>query len=231
MLAWALAADTPTIIARALNPPSKACFITLPPFGQENATLFIGSITGNKIKEASARRKRISGHLGGKIRINAGVPAGVSLPAGSACIETRGPPVNGPRAQARTPDRPALQYVRLVAEGAGRGCKRPSVVDALSTAARLPGRRPWALPARVRNAEAAVARYHLLHAHLESRQGAILVHDPSADIRQCAPRPLVSLACPRIEGHCSRHGSRDEYDSHLGLWGCGPWPSVSEPSC
>src|SRR5262249_15995209 len=145
MLAWALAADTPTIIARALNPPSKVCFITLPPFGQENATLFIGSITGNKIKEASARRKRISGHLGGKIRINAGVPAGVSLPAGSACIETRGPPFNGPRAQARTPDRPAVQYVLLVAEGAGRGCKRPSVLDPPSPAARLPCQRGFGL--------------------------------------------------------------------------------------
>src|SRR5947209_1696191 len=34
----------------------------------------------------------------------------------------------------------------------------PSVVDALSLAARLPGRRRGGLPARVRNAEAAVAR-------------------------------------------------------------------------
>jgi len=55
----------------------------------------------------------------------------------------------------------------LVAEGAGRGCKRPSIVDALSPAARLPGRPPGGLPARARN--------HLLHAHLESWQGAILV--------------------------------------------------------
>jgi hypothetical protein len=55
-LACALAADTPTIIARTLNPPIKACFISLPPFGQENATLFIGSITGNKVKAASALR-------------------------------------------------------------------------------------------------------------------------------------------------------------------------------
>src|SRR5262245_19700405 len=144
-----------------------------------------------------------------------------------ACIETTAPPSNRLRAQARTHNRRACNMSPLPL----RGRVRPSVVDALSLAARLPGRRPGGLPARVRNAEAAVARDHLLHAQLEGREGAILVHDPSADIRQCAPRPLVSLACPRIEGHGSRHGSRDEYDSHLGLWGCGPWPSVSEPSC
>jgi hypothetical protein len=56
ILACALAAVTPTIMAAALNPPIKTRFITSPPFGQENATLFIGSITGNKIKEASALR-------------------------------------------------------------------------------------------------------------------------------------------------------------------------------
>jgi hypothetical protein len=50
-LAWALAADTPTIIAKTLSPPIKKRFISLPPFGQEHATIFIGSITGNKIKE------------------------------------------------------------------------------------------------------------------------------------------------------------------------------------
>jgi hypothetical protein len=62
----------------------------------------------------------------------------------------------------------------------------PSVVDELSLAARLAGRRRGDLPARVGNAEAAVARNHLLHAHLEGREGAILVHDPSADIGQRA---------------------------------------------
>jgi hypothetical protein len=66
ILAWALAADTPTIIAKTLSPPIKARFIILPPFGQEHATLFIGSITGNKIKEVRACRTRISGHLVGK---------------------------------------------------------------------------------------------------------------------------------------------------------------------
>src|SRR2546429_7632075 len=71
----------------------------------------------------------------------------------------------------------------------------PSVVDALSLAARLPGRRPGGLPARVGNAEAAVARNHLLHAQLKGWEGAILVHGPSANVRQCAPRPLVGLAC------------------------------------
>jgi hypothetical protein len=54
----------------------------------------------------------------------------------------------------------------------------PSVVDTPSLAARLPGRRPGDLPARVRNAEAAVARNHLLHAQLEGWDGAVLVHGP-----------------------------------------------------
>jgi hypothetical protein len=61
-----LAADTPTIIAKMLSPPIKARFIILPPFGQEHATLFIGSITGNKIKEIRACRTLISRHVGGK---------------------------------------------------------------------------------------------------------------------------------------------------------------------
>src|SRR5262245_25276237 len=201
MLAWALAADTPTIIARALNPPSKACFITLPPFGQENATLFIGSITGNKIKEASARRKRISGHLGGKIRINAGVPASAVLPAGSACIETRGPPCNGPRAQARTHDRPAP-------------CCRGSWprVQASLNSRRAFARRPAAGPPAWGPASAGP----------QSPPART-----SRKLAGCNSRSLVGLACPRIEGH----GGRGEYDSHLGLWGYGPWPSVSEPSC
>jgi hypothetical protein len=43
-------------MAAALNPPIKTRFISLPPFGQENATLFIGSITGNKVKEAKVMR-------------------------------------------------------------------------------------------------------------------------------------------------------------------------------
>src|SRR5262249_6937175 len=95
----------------------------------------------------------------------------------------------------------------------------PSVINTLSPAARLP---------RVRNAEAAVARDPLPHAHLEGWQGAILVHGPSADLRQCAPRHLVGLACPRIEGHGRRDGSRDEDDSHGGLRGYGPRPSSSD---
>src|SRR5258708_17586501 len=82
MLAWALAADTPTIIAKTLSPPIKARFIILPPFGQEHATIFIGSITGNKIKEASACRTRISRYVGGKIRINAGVLEPAKVPPG-----------------------------------------------------------------------------------------------------------------------------------------------------
>src|SRR5260370_19277498 len=82
MLAWALAADTPTIIAKTLSPPIKARFIILPPFGQEHATIFIGSITGNKIKEASACRTRISRYVGGKILINAGVLQPSKFPRG-----------------------------------------------------------------------------------------------------------------------------------------------------
>ena len=72
LLAWALAADTPTIIAKTLSPPIKARFIILPPFGQEHATIFIGSIAGNKIKEASACGTPIFRTCRGKIRINAG---------------------------------------------------------------------------------------------------------------------------------------------------------------
>jgi hypothetical protein len=46
-LACAFAAETPTINAKTLSPPIKARFIRLPPFRQENATLFIGSINNN----------------------------------------------------------------------------------------------------------------------------------------------------------------------------------------
>src|SRR5262249_25304725 len=57
ILACAFAADTPTINAKALNPPIKARFIKAPPFRQENATLFIGSINNNKIKKAEPFRE------------------------------------------------------------------------------------------------------------------------------------------------------------------------------
>src|SRR2546430_12747942 len=93
----------------------------------------------------------------------------------------------------------------------------PSVVDALSLAARLPGRRPGDLPARIRNAEAAVARNHLLDAQLEGWEGAILVHGPSGDFRQCAPGLLVGLACTRIEGDGRCQSSRDQDETHGGL--------------
>jgi hypothetical protein len=59
MLACAFAADTPTINAKTLKPPIKARFIRLPPFRQRNATLFIGSINNNKIKEADGRGRPI----------------------------------------------------------------------------------------------------------------------------------------------------------------------------
>jgi len=71
ILACAFAAETPTIIAKTLNPPIKACFIRLPPFRQEHATLFIGSINNHKIKEADARDRRIFPATPGKIFINA----------------------------------------------------------------------------------------------------------------------------------------------------------------
>src|SRR5262245_1906536 len=76
--------------------------------------------------------------------------------------------------------------------------RRSSISEALSPGCGLPA--PWAgaLPARVRIAEAAVARNHLLHAHLEGSHAAILVHDPSADVRQRAPGALVGLAGTRI---------------------------------
>jgi hypothetical protein len=66
-----LAADTPTIIAKTLSPAIKARFISLPPFRQRNATLFIGSINNNKIKEADARGRLIFLVLPRKIFINA----------------------------------------------------------------------------------------------------------------------------------------------------------------
>jgi len=112
-----LAADTPTIIARTLNPPIKTRFITSPPFRQENATLFIGSITGNKVKEARACGTQISGHPGGKIRINANAVRDLrrkSVAVDRACIKRKqtasrwGLPANG--------NRPALRHFPLVAE-------------------------------------------------------------------------------------------------------------------
>src|SRR5215468_4703409 len=111
-----------------------------------------------------------------------------------ACIETTAPPSNRLRAQARTHNRRACNMSPLPL----RGRVRPSVVDALSLAARLPGRRPGGLPARVRNAEAAVARNHLLHAQLEGWEGAILIHCPSGDLRQGTPRQCGSrsIAAP-----------------------------------
>src|SRR5262249_28499578 len=66
ILACALAADTPTIIAKTLNPAIKARFIRTPPFRQENATLFIGSINNNKIKEPDGRGRPIFGAVPGK---------------------------------------------------------------------------------------------------------------------------------------------------------------------
>jgi hypothetical protein len=158
----------------------------------------------------------------GKIRINAGAVRTCenSVSAGWACIEATTPPSTRPARKREPHNRRALQYVPLAAEGAP--CVRkhpPSVVDALSLAARLPGRRRGGLPARVRNAEAAVARNHLLHAQLEGWEGAILVHGPSGDFRQCAPRPLVGLACTRIEGDGRCQSSRNQDDSHGGLRG------------
>jgi hypothetical protein len=82
-LACALAADTPTIIAKTLSPAIKARFISLPPFRQTNATLFIGSINNNKIKEADARGRPIFLVLPRKIFINARsfFPPGTGRPA------------------------------------------------------------------------------------------------------------------------------------------------------
>jgi len=71
ILACAFAAVTPTIIAKTLKPPIRTCFIRAPPFGQGNATLFIGSINNNKIKEADGAREADFQSLPGKIFINA----------------------------------------------------------------------------------------------------------------------------------------------------------------
>src|SRR6266540_6222853 len=187
ILACAFAAVTPTIIAKTLKPPIRTCFIRAPPFRQGNATLFIGSINNNKIKGADGR----------------GTPIFRDIREKSSST----PPHLIPARNSAADDLCGTAFVRGV-----RG--RASVIDALSAGSGLPAPRAGALPARVRNAEAAVARNHLLHAHLEGWDGAILVHDPSADIRQCAPRPLVGLACTRIKAHSRRHGSCDEDDSH-----------------
>src|SRR5262249_54299740 len=104
----------------------------------------------------------------------------------------------------------------------------PSVINAVRLGFGSPNPGAGPLPARVGIAEAAVARDPLLHAHLQGSHAAILVHGPSADIRQCAPGTLVGLACRRAEGHGRCHGSRDEDDSHGGLRGCGPGPSSSD---
>ena len=103
----------------------------------------------------------------GKIRINAGAVRTCEGPprAGHASRQEdlarglarkREPTTAGPCNTSRLP----------LSELAARE-SIPSVVDAPSLAARLPGRRRGGLPARVRNAEAAVARNHLLHAHFE----------------------------------------------------------------
>src|SRR5215467_3734337 len=88
ILACAFAADTPTINAKTLNPPIKARFIRTPPFRQENATLFIGSINNNKIKEADRRRRRIFRACPGK---SSSTPPHL-LPAGTpaAAVENDG---------------------------------------------------------------------------------------------------------------------------------------------
>src|SRR5262249_14365454 len=148
MLACAFAADTPTIIAKTLNPPIKACFITAPPFGQGNATLFIGSINNNKIKEADGRRRRTF----------KAVPGKSSSTPPHLCLQGTQP---------QTISAPALSF-------AGGATARSSISDALSPGCGLPAPRSGALPARVRIAEAAVARNHLLHAHLEGSHAAIL---------------------------------------------------------
>src|SRR5262245_2718207 len=155
ILACAFAADTPTINAKTLNPPIKARFIRAPPFRQENATLFIGSINNNKFKEEDGRRRRIFGAVPGK--------SSSTLPH----LFLQG-------AQPRTISAAALSFAGVR--------RRSSVIGALSPGPGLPA--PWAgaLPVRVRIAEAAVARSHLLHAHLEGSHAAIPVHDPPPPI-------------------------------------------------
>src|SRR5262249_5843598 len=152
ILACALAADTPTIIAKTLKPPIKARFIRTPPYRQENATLFIGSINNNKIKEADGRGRRIFRACPGK---SSSTPPHLCL---------RG-------TQPRAISASALSFTGVR--------RRSSVIDALSPGCGLRAPRAGPLPARVRNAEAAVARNHLLHAHLEGSHATILVHDPS----------------------------------------------------
>src|SRR6516162_3290340 len=156
ILACAFAADTPTIIAKTLNPPTKARFIRAPPFRQENATLFIGSINNNKFKEADGRRRRIFGAVPRK--------SSSTLPH----LFLQG-------AQPRTISAAALSFTGVR--------RRPSIIDALSPGPGLPAPRRGPCQRGFGLQKTAVARNHLLHAHLEGSHAAILVHDPSADVR------------------------------------------------
>src|SRR6516165_5441441 len=114
ILACAFAADTPKIIAKTLKPPIKARFIRTPPFRQENATLFIGSINNNKFKEADGRRRRIFGAVPGK--------SSSTLPH----LFLQG-------AQPRTISAAALSFTGVR--------RRPSIIDALSPGPGLPAPR------------------------------------------------------------------------------------------
>src|SRR6516162_600921 len=187
ILACAFAADTPTIIAKTLKPPIKARFIRTPPFRQENATLFIGSINNNKIKEADGRGRPIFGAVPGK---SSSTPPHLLPALNPAADDFGGSAFVHGGATASVNNRRAFAGARSPCPPAGP------------------------LPARVRIAEAAVARNHLLHAHLESSHAAILVHDPSADVRQRAPRTLIGLAWTRTEEDGRNHSSRSEGDSH-----------------
>src|SRR5262252_869542 len=86
ILACALAAETPTINAKTLNRPIKARCIRTPPFRQENATLFIGSINNNKIKEPDGRGRPIFGAVPGK---SSSTPPHL-LPAGTPAADDFG---------------------------------------------------------------------------------------------------------------------------------------------
>src|SRR5262249_29173402 len=79
----------------------------------------------------------------------------------------------------------------------------------------------------VRTAKSAVAGNHLLHAHLEGWDGAIVRKCPTAPIRARAPRTLHGLAGAKVEQYCRRRGAYDENESHGRLHlddvsGCGP---------
>src|SRR5262249_21093699 len=178
MLACAFAADTPTINAKTLNPPIKARFIRAPPFRQENATLFIGSINNNKIKEADTRRRRIFRACPGK---SSSTPPH-SFPARNPAADDFGVPAFV-RGGATTFVNKRGAFAGLRSPGPGGGAPASAGSDCRSRGS------PQSPPAR------------------PSQRSAPCISracPPAADARQRAPGAVVGLAYAREHGPLPR---------------------------